>query len=456
MTHQLTAAMPGNILIVDDIPENLRLLTELLSQRGYSVRSVRSGQMALKTLKVKLPDLILLDIKMPEMDGYQVCEAVKANAQTQHIPIIFVSALDEAIDKVKAFQVGGADYITKPFHIEEVAARLENQLTLQRQQQLLGQEVAKRKATEAVLDQSKTLLSSILNSSPDGIAALQAIRHQTTQAITDFRCLVANPVLTQLLSRDQIQLEGLLMGEYLENLVSHLPEALIQVVDHGNPWETEFCFFGADEMLWYQLIAVKLGDGVALTLRNMTLRKQAELALKAANLKLETLAHLDSLTGVANRRRFDEYFIGEWLRLTRTKQPLSLILLDVDYFKLYNDYYGHQQGDDCLMRLAQALKLLVHRSSDLVARYGGEEFAIVLPGTGAKGAIAVAQRVQVAIQALAMPHCQSQVQDTVTVSMGIASIIPDRATPPKVLIQQADKTLYQAKQRGRNQYAYEQ
>ncbi|MBD0336603.1 MAG: diguanylate cyclase [Cyanobacteria bacterium Co-bin13] len=456
MTHHLTAAMTGNILIVDDIPENLRLLTELLSQRGYSVRSVRSGQMALKTLKVKLPDLILLDIKMPEMDGYQVCETLKADAQTQHIPVIFISALDEALDKVRAFQVGGADYITKPFNMEEVVARLENQLTLQRQQQRLEQEIAKRKAAEAVLDQSKTLLASILNSSPDGIAALQAVRHQTTQVITDFRCLVANPVLAQLLGQEQTQLEGLLMGQYLENLASHLLEELIRVANHGSSWETEFCFFGASELVWYQLLAVKLGDGVALTLRNMTLRKQAELALKAANLKLETLAHLDSLTGVANRRRFDEHFIGEWLRLTRTRQPLSLILLDVDYFKLYNDYYGHQQGDDCLVRLAQALKLLVHRSSDLVARYGGEEFAIVLPGTGGKGAIAVAQRIQAAIQALAMPHCQSQVKNTVTVSMGIGSTIPDTATAPKILIQQADMALYQAKQQGRNQYIYEQ
>ncbi|HEY9881198.1 MAG TPA: response regulator, partial [Leptolyngbyaceae cyanobacterium] len=115
MNNHLTCDISGNVLIVDDIPENLRLLTELLSQLGYSVRSVRSGQMALKTLQVKLPDIILLDIKMPDMDGYQVCERLKANRATQHVPVIFVSALDEVFDKVRAFQAGGVDYITKPF-----------------------------------------------------------------------------------------------------------------------------------------------------------------------------------------------------------------------------------------------------------------------------------------------------------------------------------------------------
>jgi two-component system, cell cycle response regulator len=454
MTHCSLPAMPGNILIVDDILENLRLLTELLSQRGYNVRSVRSGQMALKTLKIKLPELILLDIKMPEMDGFQVCEAIKANAETQHIPVIFISALDETLDKVKAFQVGAADYITKPFNMEEVIARLENQLTIQRQQQLLEQEVSRRQEAEAVLYQSKMLLTSILNSSPDGIAALQAVRHETTQAITDFRCLVVNPVLAQLLQQTPDQLEGQVIGQQLATLAPHLLEGLTQTILQDQPWETEFCFFGEDDLLWYQLIAVKLDDGLALTLRNITLRKQAELTLKAANLKLETLAHRDSLTGVANRRRLDEHLLKEWLRLTRTGQPLSLVLLDVDYFKLYNDYYGHQQGDDCLVRLAQALELLVHRPADLVARYGGEEFAIVLPGTAGKGAIAVAQRIQTAIQALAMPHAQSQVNDIVTVSMGVASTIPNNGTPPEFLIQQADKALYQAKQQGRNQYMY--
>lgn len=452
MNNHLTCDISGNVLIVDDIPENLRLLTELLSQLGYSVRSVRSGQMALKTLQVKLPDIILLDIKMPDMDGYQVCERLKANRATQHVPVIFVSALDEVFDKVRAFQAGGVDYITKPFQVEEVVARLENQLTIQRQKRWLQQEIAQRQTTEVSLQQSQTLLSSILNSALDGIAALQAVRDETG-AIIDFRCLLVNPTLASLLGQTPDELKNQLVWQtHLADLVPDLFNALVQSVNTGKPLEQDFCNVLSGGLHWYQISAVKLGDGLTLTLRDITSRKQAELALKEANLKLETLAHFDSLTGIANRRRFDEHFEREWQRLAREHQPLSLILLDVDYFKRYNDYYGHQQGDECLLRLAQTLELLTHRSADLVARYGGEEFAIVLPGTHAEGAIAVSERVQTAIQALAIPHCQSQVRDTVSVSMGIASTQPTVADFPELLIERADKALYQAKQRGRNQY----
>ena len=166
----------GNILLIDDLVNNLQLLSDLLTQLGYRVRSVTSGRMALKTLRVKQPDLILLDIKMPEMDGYQVCEAIKKDEALRNIPIIFISALDETFDKVKAFELGGVDYVTKPFQIEEVVARIESQLTIQRQKIALEQEIKKRCDTEEILYQSRALLASVLNSALDGIAALQAIR----------------------------------------------------------------------------------------------------------------------------------------------------------------------------------------------------------------------------------------------------------------------------------------
>jgi two-component system, cell cycle response regulator len=150
----------GNILLVDDLPENLQLLGELLTELGYKTRSVTNGNMALRTARVKQPDVIFLDVKMPDMDGYEVCAAFKADPKLRHIPIIFISALGDTFDKLKAFQVGGVDYITKPFQIEEVVARLENQLTIQKQQQKLQDEIARRKETEEVLYQSRALLAS--------------------------------------------------------------------------------------------------------------------------------------------------------------------------------------------------------------------------------------------------------------------------------------------------------
>jgi two-component system sensor histidine kinase/response regulator len=158
MSTRQSKAAKGNILIVDDTPENLRLLSNALTERGYKVRSVINGAMALMGAKAAPPDLILLDINMPDMNGYEVCEALKADEQTREIPVIFISALDEVLDKVKGFAVGGRDYITKPFQLEEVLARIENQLTirnlqqqLQEQNQRLQQEISDREKAEQAL-----------------------------------------------------------------------------------------------------------------------------------------------------------------------------------------------------------------------------------------------------------------------------------------------------------------
>jgi len=313
----------GNILLIDDLPENLRLLTELLTNLGYTPRCAISGNRALKSIRLKLPDIILLDIKMPEMDGYQVCQAFKNDPELCDIPIIFISALDETFDKLKAFQVGGVDYITKPFQIEEVVARLETHLTIQRQKKRLQNEIAKR--------------------------------------------------------------------------------------------------------------------------------IQTELILQEANRKLELMANLDGLTQIANRRRFDDYLSSEWQRHQREQNSLALILIDIDYFKRYNDRYGHQGGDDCLVRVAQAIAQVPQRPTDLVARYGGEEFVVILSNTDMQGALKVARAIQEAIASLAIIHENSDVSDYVTLSMGFVSLIPTLDLSPEVLISYADKSLYLAKEKGRNQ-----
>jgi two-component system, sensor histidine kinase and response regulator len=152
--HSADAAAKGNILIVDDTPENLRLLSSTLAERGYKVRSVINGAMALMGAQSAPPDLIMLDIKMPDMDGYEVCKRLKANDQTREIPVIFISALDEVLDKVKAFSSGGVDYIPKPFHVEEVLARIENQLTIRRLQLQLQTQNQQLQQTQTELSQA--------------------------------------------------------------------------------------------------------------------------------------------------------------------------------------------------------------------------------------------------------------------------------------------------------------
>jgi diguanylate cyclase (GGDEF)-like protein/PAS domain S-box-containing protein len=182
--------------------------------------------------------------------------------------------------------------------------------------------------------------------------------------------------------------------------------------------------------------------------------QQAELheELKQANQKLQRIAFLDGLTQVANRRRFDQYLDQEWRRLLRVDQPLSLLMCDIDFFKYYNDTHGHQEGDRCLRMVASLISQVVKRPADLVARYGGEEFAIVLPNTDQDGAIQVAKNISASIRAMDIRHAASQVASYITVSLGVATVIPSRDTFPETLIRMADMALYTAKREGRNTY----
>ena len=268
MSYDPSLHFSGNILLVDDVPDNLRLLSDLLFTIGYSARTVTSGRMALKTAKTKRPDLILLDIRMPEMDGYQVCEAFKADESLKDIPIIFISNLDEVLDKAKAFWSGGVDYITKPFNREEVVVRIENQLTIQRQKRALQDEIYRRKETEEMLYQSRALVTGVLNSVPDGIAATQAVRDPTTGDIIDFRCLVVNPVISRLFDRSREDLIGkLVVRRFSEKFDPKLFEQLVQVVETGLTWN-EKIYYSLEPTGWYQVIAVKLGDGFTISIRD--------------------------------------------------------------------------------------------------------------------------------------------------------------------------------------------
>lgn len=172
--------------------------------------------------------------------------------------------------------------------------------------------------------------------------------------------------------------------------------------------------------------------------------------LEAANDKLNQLATLDGLTNIANRRRFTEFLTQEWNNAQRQQTALALLLLDVDYFKLYNDTYGHQSGDECLKQVAAVLSQTIKRATDLAARYGGEEFVVILNDTSTEGALKVAEAIRAHIEALRIPHSASKVNPWVTVSVGVASLIPDRRNQPDDLIAAADRALYQAKEQGRN------
>ncbi|WP_293126388.1 diguanylate cyclase [Microcoleus sp. bin38.metabat.b11b12b14.051] len=193
-----------------------------------------------------------------------------------------------------------------------------------------------------------------------------------------------------------------------------------------------------------------LANQVAIAIEQSQLYRQ----LAIANQKLQQLATTDGLTGIANRRQFDRVLMLEWRRLAREEMPLSLIMFDIDFFKLYNDFYGHLGGDDCLRQVAGAIASCAKRAGDLPARYGGEEFAVVLPNTSAAGANVVARKICDTIADLKLPHARSSIGPYVTLSCGIATVIPAAEASPDTLISSADSALYQAKSAGKNRICH--
>ncbi len=291
-----------DVLIVDDDKLNQLVLTQTL-QHSYRTHTVSSGEAALDWLKQHRCNIILLDIQMPGLDGYQVIKELKEHPIHKTTPVIFISANTNLEDEIKGLELGAVDYIMKPFRPPIVLARVKNQLLLKQKTDLL-----------------------------------------------------------------------------------------------------------------------------------------------------ERLAAIDGLTELPNRRYFDENIDKEFRRCVRARHELSVLMMDVDYFKLYNDHYGHQKGDDCLKQIADQLQQYCRRGGDFVARYGGEEFVMVLPGASIKQAQKTAKKILDGIRELALEHCQSDVSDVISLSIGIASLNGSGAKDQGQLVEAADKALYQAKALGRNQY----
>lgn len=288
------------VLIVDDEKHNRLLLTELFAGQ-YRVIQAKNGAQAIELAQQHQPDLILLDVLMPDMDGMAVIRTLKREDRTRQIPVVFITALDSAADEELGLELGAVDYITKPFHPSIVRVRVRNHLQIVHQRRLL-----------------------------------------------------------------------------------------------------------------------------------------------------EQLAALDGLTGIPNRRRFDQALEQEWRRCQRAGQPLSLIVADVDWFKPYNDALGHAAGDRVLQEVAAVLRQGARRPGDLAARYGGEEFVLLLPGTDVPQAQELAEQLRGRVQQLALAHPASPVALSVTLSLGGASTLAQTSEVDGSFFARADAALYQAKKAGRN------
>ncbi|MEA5510623.1 diguanylate cyclase [Crocosphaera sp. UHCC 0190] len=466
----------ANILIVEDQLDNLRLLSNILQDQGYQVRQAIDGEMALLAAETQPPDLMLLDIKLPQLDGYQVCQQLKAKKNTAEIPVIFLSAFDQIGEKVKAFEMGGVDYITKPYQLEEVLARVENQVKISlSSQQLKGnnsqlkQQLKLTEAAQQFYSQPQIeayLLHQAVAATHNGIIITDATH-------PDYPIMYVNPGFEKMTGYSLKEVKGK-NCRFLQGSDRHQPqiEQLHHRIAEGKACCVILRNYRKDGSLFWNEVSLSpvLDESEKVIYyigvqTDVSTRKRAEeeqqryeaslnkmnRELHDLNYKLHRLANLDGLTEVANRRCFDETLEQEWRRLAREKKPLSLILGDIDYFKRYNDTYGHLGGDDCLKKVAKAIANTALRPADLVARYGGEEFAVILPETPHEGATQVAQRILEGIRALNIPHKASDVQPYVTMSLGVATMIPSLELDLKSLIDSADDALFKAKKQGRDQ-----
>ncbi|WP_260849030.1 diguanylate cyclase domain-containing protein, partial [Vibrio cholerae] len=317
-------------------------------------------------------------------------------------------------------------------------------------QRQLREEMEKRRDTEVALAQRDTILQNILESSPDSIGIFN--ENMVYQACNQ-------PFVEALGIAEVSDLVGKRLQDVIpEHIYARLSDTDSQVLHQGKSLRYIDRIERSDgEFIWFDVVKSPFRDpasgtnGVLIMARDVSERYLAAEQLEAANQELERLSFLDSLTHVANRRRFDEQLHTLWHLHVREGKPLSIILCDVDYFKDYNDAYGHLMGDETLKQIAIAFTQVANRHSDCVARYGGEEFGILLPNTPQSGAILVAERIHEKVRGLAIPHDHSKVADRITVSLGIVTLIPRPEDVPEQMVELADRALYQAKANGRNQ-----
>ncbi len=450
--------MTARILVVDDIPANVKLLEARLLAEYFDVLTAADGHEALAICDRNQVDLILLDIMMPGIDGFEVCERLKANPKTNHIPVVMVTALDQPADRVRGLKAGADDFLTKPVNDLQLISRVKSLLRLK----TLSDELRVRAETAHTMGMDELMRIGDGRTEEVGQVLLVDGRANSQERIIKTLKPVADVVA---LSDPQAALfeaaeNGFELVIVNANFDDYDPLRLCS--QFRSLERTRFLPIliiteqGADDMV---IRALDLGvndyivrpvDPNELVARSLTQlrRKRYNDRLRASVKQTIELAVTDPLTGLNNRRYLDNHLNVLFNRSMARGRPLSVLITDIDRFKQVNDTYGHDGGDQVLKEFATRVRSTV-RGADLACRYGGGEFVVVMPDTSPEVAAAVAERLRAAIESTPFLLKSSGETLNITASFGISSRISSVITPDQ-LMKQADLALYQAKNTGRN------
>ena len=445
----------SRILIVDDDPLNVKLLAAKLPSEEYEIIRSYNGQDALGKVEEHAPDLILLDIMMPGLDGYEVTRRLKNNPQTRDIPIILITALYETCDKVKGLESGADEFLNKPVDTAEIQARVKSLLSLKQYGEQLQARLQSERLLSKVSDQPESQKEKVLILAEDDQIASKLIMHYlegSSYHIESFTNGMDTLTRAQQGDVDLILLDVLLPdmdGFEICQRLKEMPQTRnIQIVMVTGLKDMESKVrgieIGADDFLVKPVNKEELLARVNALLR----RKERFDRLSADYEKALQSAITDQLTGLYNHAYFKQFLPLEIERSRRQHHPLTLLLFDIDDFKEYNDSLGHLEGDRILRELGLLIKDYV-RKIDLAARYGGEEFAIVLAYTDTNGALATAERLRYAVETSSFAYKTLMPSKNLTISIGVASLQPEIGSIEE-LLDRADKALYRAKKEGKN------
>ncbi len=451
--------MTARILVVDDIPANVRLLEAKLKAEYFEVLTASDGPAALEAAQAQAPDLILLDVMMPGMDGFEVAGRLKADPKTRHIPIVMITALTDTSDRVRGLEAGADDFLSKPVNDIALFARVRSLARLK----VMIDELRVRHATTGQLEiadegpldaeddaaNGHILLVESVDLLAEKLAArLSAAGHEVQRATSSAEALERSReqgldllmVSLHLAGEDGLRLCSRFRSQ---DQTRHVPILLILDED-----ELEQLAKGLELGVTDYLIRPIDHNELLARTRTQIRRRRYHDKLREMLDKSVSLAYTDALTGVYNRRYMNAHLDRKIMEISDTQKPLSVVIFDIDHFKQVNDNYGHAGGDEVLRTLAERVGSSI-RDFDLLARYGGEEFVVIMPSTPADVAAMVAERLRQRLEAQAFEVPGHDQPLPITASLGVATTTDPMETADNLLAR-ADAALYAAKRGGRN------